>query len=153
LYRVAIHEAAHAVALVRLGFGCSEVSLDERHGELSGRAEFDGELSEGAESLKRIVTVYFVGCAAEVHARFSTERAIENARLDFGYAEPYRKRLGRAGAETYCFRRATNFVWKHWNAILLVARELAAHRQLGGLEVELLLDVADGNAPDPGGLD
>ncbi|MBE7480803.1 MAG: hypothetical protein HS104_12585 [Polyangiaceae bacterium] len=138
----ALHEAAHAVADERLDFGCAEVSIEPRPGTL-GRASHVYE--DGTDD--DLILALLVGYAAAVRGGEDPADAKEGANEDLERASEILARSGRTDLGTH-LARAEAFVRDNWPAIERVAAELLEWCTIGGQELQVVLDVADGNATD-----
>ncbi|HMJ53182.1 MAG TPA: hypothetical protein VK540_13945 [Polyangiaceae bacterium] len=139
----AIHEAAHAVADVRMGFGCAKVTLDP-DGTYEGCAE--AKESHPERFPEKNILSLLVGCAAEMHLGIPDESARWDARYDFDRARPLLAACAESEADGLA--KAIAFATANWKAIWLVSQALIARRTLTGDEVERLLEVADGTRDD-----
>jgi hypothetical protein len=147
----ALHEAAHAVALVRYGFGCTCASIRnsrDNFGHAGVLVEWSRAKSRrtahAVRSAKRYAVMCLAAYAAERRLRVPEGLAWAHAALDLKDAK---KALAFAGWSTEAGKRAAKrFVERpaNWRAINTVARELVKRRELDGVEVAILIDIADG---------
>jgi hypothetical protein len=158
---VAVHEAAHAVAHARLGFGsngCTIVPTDLQLGAafaiegdpLSYAVEGeDGELEIPVQVHEKLLTVCLAGFCAQVREGDRLLRARRGATADFEKAHEVRKILGEPMGQSLA--RAHSFVEENWSTIQALARELLEHHTLDDVEVEYVIGIADGTG-DPQAL-
>ncbi|MBK8994617.1 MAG: hypothetical protein IPM35_02550 [Myxococcales bacterium] len=140
--KTAFHEAGHAVADCRLGFVCGIVSIEPRPGT-RGHAV---HLSEDGSDDDLIIAL-LAGYAAAVRAGGDPVQEKEGAWSDFERASEILERTGRTDLAPH-LARAETFVRDNWSAIERVAAELIEWRTIEGQELEVVLEVADGNATD-----
>lgn len=137
--RTAHHEAAHAIADTKFGFKFLEVTI-ERHGDALGESYCDGDCYDDEDVTNRITSL-LSGYAADI--KFSPETG-ESARWgassDFESAE---EMIGDTAIDPW-IERAKVFVDENWKAIALVASELLKEKKLEFVEVDILIDVAEG---------
>jgi integration host factor subunit beta len=149
----AYHEAGHAVAITRFGFGNPEVTI--RPGGTGLGASAEADVWEDRVVAGKILVSIYAGFAAQAHHDQAEEAtARDDARADFEDADTI---LGFAhkGADEllqqqqHWLGRARRFVTepKNWAAIEAVAQELVANETLVGEEVDSVIDAADGD-PD-----
>jgi hypothetical protein len=151
----AFHEAAHAVADLRFGFGWTR-AVGSLNDLLSIVPEHDGRLpwkpvGRVARPKPRMarnkVVALLAGYAAERRIGVPESLARAGALNDFEKAE---RMYDFAGVdETRAIASAMSFVEdsNNWRAIELIADEAVEREVLSGKELERLLKVADGLAP------
>lgn len=141
----AFHEAGHAVADCRFGFVCGVVSIEPRPGlGTRGHATCLYE-HEGTDD--DVILALLAGYAAAVRSGEDSDDAKEGASSDFERALEILARSERTELASH-LERAEAFVRDNWTAIERVAVELIEWRTIDGQELEVVLDVADGNATD-----
>ena len=161
--RTAYHEAAHAVADVRFGFQCKEVTIVScKEAGISGQATsvdsgyYNDEREPGrnvstlnVERAKSQLIVLLAGYAAalEKDPTSKSRRVKIRAADDIAEARSILHELGDNGTIAPWFRKALAFVRSNWRAIDMVARDLIEVKRLDGTEVDAIVGIADGE-PD-----
>jgi hypothetical protein len=132
-WRVAYHEAGHAVVAWALGFKIGKVAIGLK-GKHPGTADFSGELPKemaliateaGAEAERRF--------AGSLTTRHRSDRAFNKQALAKLNPETRKTVERRVKAD------AVRFVEYHWPRIEALAGALLSRRRLAGHEVEALL--------------
>lgn len=141
------HEAGHAVADYRLGFGVLQTSILPADGNLGHELPMGGW--DDTDSAERYVISLLAGFAAELE--FDPSR-MKQARLgacqDFEDATSVVERLAPPDPRRHMkdlLHRAFDLVRQNRAAIDALAAELIAHRTLPGDEVEFIVEIADGD--------
>lgn len=145
---VALHEAAHAVADYRFGFGVERVSIRPTE-HTAGHSNSDGEWTD-SWSAERAVLVQLAGYAAMMIAdERDDERYQHSAATDFDEARRILRWLGDESEFWAHVEDALSFVAGEWRAIEAVASQLLEHETLTGSVDELgfIIDASDGD-PD-----
>jgi len=144
---LAYHEAGHAVANVRFGFGTRRVTL-ERRGAATDRALSFAELGDAAMAQNYVVSL-LAGVVAEVTAGADEDRARSSAEDDLEIAEEVLGQLGELGQEGDWIRRTRAFIDDPRNrrALEVVAAAALKHGELQGADVERLVHLADAGTP------
>lgn len=148
-WHTAVHEAGHAVADLVLEHGCAIVSIvpDFERGT-SGRARqlYGDDLTQ--DGMEKLVISLYAGAEAQRLAAPADENWAqlirEGASSDDAAAEEYLRHCQRSAAELR--EAASLLVREHWALVELVARELTTYRVLHGDEIEILLEVHNGDA-------
>jgi hypothetical protein len=147
----AYHEAGHAVADMRFGFGCGRVTIIANPEENSAGTELSMDYGDADDhdeaTTKNHVIVLLAGHEALVeHDATATEDAALGASADFEEAKGLLRRIGLEEDLRPWLVQARNFVRKEWQAIEVLARELLEVNTLDDAEVECILAFVDGDA-------
>lgn len=172
----AYHEAAHAVADVRFGFGCSNVTIMPDRETRGCATPYDAGIHqltvvsfEGAEELvedldpekaEKLIIAMLAGYIAHgwTPNRRNTPKQRKRARLgadaDFKSARGVLydmdasdpDEMGRRRTLIPYLKLTRQFVRKEWSAIEAVAKELLQRQKLDGDEVETIIAIVDGEA-------
>jgi len=140
----AYHEAGHAIADVRFECICDRVTIVQ--------CQEDGTLGRersvyGGDAEHRLIAC-LAGYAAEIeHDPRSEPQAKLGATDDFDKARGCLRELGVKCLLAPWHKKTRQFVRDNWRAIDMVARDLVEVKTLDGYEVELIVNIADGE-PD-----
>jgi hypothetical protein len=134
---VAFHEAGHQVAEYRFGFNPTGCKLVFKDGQWTGLSSS----LYGSDDPRQAVALC-AGYCAQVEAGDDEAAARGGSQSDFDRVAETGGTLEAAIIEAFAFVRDPG----NWRAITEVARELMLQSQLDGMEIELLVDIADGEA-------
>lgn len=152
-FDVAIHEAGHAVAHVRLELehdGADIVRADGRLGAARGEGIEHVFDRSGAE---RVTLALCAGYGAMVAAGYNDDQARAGtdggAKSDFELARELIEKWLLPGLDEWLVR-AVDLMRAPENvaAVALVAKHLSQHERLDGDYVDVLVELADGNATE-----
>lgn len=152
-WRVAIHEAGHAVAAVKLRTGLRTASIvqdDQSFGRVSGATLLRGKSGGTSptmfrqERIERQIVVLLSGYAAE-EKEFGNSAEFDGAEQD--YQNAFELAGSFVGSQEECNEyigqlslRADQLVGDHWSAIKAVAQALLKHQELTRSEVLRLIE-------------
>ncbi len=143
-----IYLAAQAVANVRYNFAQAHVIITSERSGVS--KELEGLDGTDVTTARNYITSLLAGYAAELRAGGDPESARLGADGNFALAEETLRILGESLEDALV--QAHEFVNdpKNWKAIELLTDELLQHKKLDDAEIDLIVDVADGepDAPD-----
>lgn len=155
LWHVAIHEAGHAVALVRLNHQSGSVTIESGQLEsgLRYRGKADGDHPDNiwvAEQGGTLATVYAAGYAAMVAHGIEEELANESAWQDFDNAEELLRFWLPEKSLEDCRREALELMREPANlrAVGRVADELLLRGTVDEDHLSVLIDLVDGGGSE-----
>lgn len=142
------HEAAHAVVLYRLtGSAGGAVTIVPTEATL-GAAHDGTSDSMNLEHLEATVLSLYAGGHAQ--RRIDPANGADGCDNDDEQADEWLSRCGWSDRESEFRQRSGDLVNQHWAEITAVAAELLAAQTLDMTEVEILADIAIGDAPADG---
>ena len=143
-FAIALHEAGHAIAAVRLGFEVTRVTIEPNE-EFSGRCEIVDSMFLDLRAVKHGQLFLLAGHATDLANGVPLELAREIAEADRWFARTVRTQLGLRRERPW-LARARRFVRDPANhrAIELLASVLFFCHTLDGNDVGRVVRVADG---------
>jgi ATP-dependent Zn protease len=145
LFLTACHEAGHAVAAARLGYMCGVVTIvPDGDKWTAGHAATEDAWDDPEAN----ILVCLAGYVAELEAGKEEQTARAGAAGDFEQALGWLGDTAREADLAPYLPKARELVRENWAAIERVAAELVARQTIDGDMVEMLRDVADGNATE-----
>ena len=155
LERLAHHEAGHAVAMYRLGFGVRSITLEGTDPEATGECWprrvpqlGDHETADGRAEVEQYLVALHAGNAAERH--LNPDRVVRNSLIDHTHVHRMLQWMEDDTAVefawcSYLWQRAYAYITdpRQWRFVQKVARRLLdGPRTLGTEAVNRLLDTA-----------
>jgi ATP-dependent Zn protease len=146
--QIAYHEAAHAVAAIRLrryvyeGFVTivpQGAVLGQSHIDSASALLLDDPVYDGPEEIEAAIVELLAGYFGSVRAGCQRAKAKAGSWGDDKEAADLLELIGRKRSTFR--RRAERFVEREWSAIVAVAQELLAHETLDMFEVSFIADV------------
>jgi hypothetical protein len=147
LEQTALHEAAHAVIQYRAsGFvgGSASIIPNPSTGTLGHVEDYQSDSTSEEDLRARILSCYAGGHADRMNGCFN-QGQLES---DEDAAAECIRWLGWEDRQEELRGESCRLVEKHWPEIALVATELLKHERLNEEEIEIILEIFDGNATD-----